>query len=136
MTKYRTVWVPLFDKLNVYTNGTTTVAYRDLDVQVGSMFLHAEDITLFTYAQQASAQFGWTIFFYPGWDRDNEDAVAVNILGTFISGVGQARQNPAYSTTANFRPHTRLVLGTKNLAGTAMESGVISAGLLIKTWGV
>ena len=133
--KLRTLFIPLVTDKLATTNATQGDSITELDVDLGDTFLHAEDVTLVTNTQQRTAFHNWTIGFYPGWSRTYENAV-VNILGAAYINANGVMRHGAYNSQANFLPHTRPVLITKNASGTALESAIVSAGLLVKYWGV
>lgn len=136
MQRSRLILIPLFMGLQMVTEGTalTPTAYA-LDVsQLKGLLPTAESSILFYMTVGRTANFEWSVFLIPGFDRDHE-AAAVDLNGGFISTATPGRAD--YTTTANFLLNGRLEARCRNASGaTGVNSAVTSAVLGVKTMGM
>jgi hypothetical protein len=140
MNKWRSIYVELFRDRQVRTDGTSaqTPRYEELDVDLGNLLLHAEDVTLISNTRVRTNNFGWNIALYSGWDRGSELGPfwLVGTTGTTWITATTAVRHPPYGALANFLLNSRVSLVTANSSAVStIESATISAGLLIRTWG-
>ena len=112
----RTLLIPLFRGLVVTTNGTAlSKTTLNLDVpQVRYLLPQCEALFLIGVMEGlAQDLIDWNVGFIPGFDRDHEQASAIDIAATAFTLPSPVRC-PDYNTTTNFLSECRLQLWWRN----------------------
>lgn len=136
MQSSRVIPIPLFKGLQMVTDGVSlSETVYTLDVpRFKGLLSQAERLVLHFLTVGRTANFEWTVFVVPGFDRDHE-ANPFNLNGAnFISSNGPGRVE--YNTTANFLLDGRIEARCRNASGASgVNSASTSAVLAVKTWG-
>lgn len=137
MQRSRLILIPLFKGLQMVTEGTSlTATSYTIDVpQLKGLLPSAESLILFYMTVGRTANFEWTVFLIPGFDRDHEGTEA-NLNGSnyIASGVPGRVE---YNTASSFLLTGRLEARCRNVSTfNGVNSAVTSAVLGVKTMGM
>lgn len=136
MPSSRIILIPLFKGLRMTTDGVSlSETVYSLDVpRFKGLLPQAEQLILHFLTVGRTANFEWTVFVIPGFDRDHE-ATPFNLNGAnFISSAGPGRVE--YGTTTSFLLDGRIEARCRNASGASgVNSAMTSAVLGVKTWG-
>lgn len=120
---------PAFYKMQLQTDGTTTVTYIDLDLpDIIELGPYLESITAHTSTENKTTNFTWRISFYWSVDGRRWNPTTPIDLFSGIAANGDVIQT-AYSTTTNFGLKMRFCIAVANASGTAVERAVCSCAL-------
>ena len=120
--------LPLFYKKQLQTDGTTTPAYMDLELEEALEFgPYLDSIQVHTSTENRTANFTWRVVFW--WSIDQRRWNGPTDLFSAVSANQDVIQT-AYSTTTNFGIYMRYGIATANATGTAIERAVCSSTLV------
>ena len=139
----RLIMLPLLNKYRVVTSGNVLAAKTLIELDVDgfeSLLPHAEELVLFTVGESMSTNINWGIWYTTGFDRTLEVTSGTppfQIGATVTQALAGPTRHTALAANTNFQLVSRLFVGFWNSAGvTTYESGVCSAALGVKTWGM
>lgn len=137
MQRYRIVMIPLLDRVRVSTNGKLYASDKvlvDIDAPEFTRILpYAEELVLYTAGEQVSANLKWGIFYYSSV-LETFDAAPTQIGADVTTAV--STRHTATVDTSRFLPNARPVLAIGNATGSAVEGGVLTAMVGVKTVGL
>ena len=120
--------LPLFFKRQLQTDGTTTPAYMDLELDEALEWgPYLESIQVHTSTENRTSNFTWRVVFW--WSVDQRRWNGPTDLFSAVSANQDVIQT-AYTTTTNFGIYMRYGIATSNASGTAVERAVCSGTLV------
>ena len=133
------ILIPLFKRVQLFTNGTTTPVWIDIvSERFRGILPFATSLTLYSLTEGANATIDceWNLGFWSGFDRDHEQAAIIPIAASWFATNGSVKA-AAYSTTANFNLESRIQAGARNRASvTGLQTIFGSAVLAVETVGM
>ncbi len=82
--------------------------------------------------EAATTLFRWNVYFSSGFSRSIELGSGPFALSSLLGATNTSFRGSPYTTVANFMTQSRFTIGYGNNSGTANESGLVSAILLVK----
>lgn len=134
------ILIPLFRRVQLFTNGTTTPVWIDIpNERFRGILPFAVGLTLYTLTEGANATIDceWNVGFWSGFDRDHGQAAIIPIAASWLATNGSIKA-AAYTTTANFNLNleSRLQAGARNRATVSgLQTIFGSAVLAVETVG-